>query len=260
MRNEVRHAVPLGLVGDLGDSPIPPDWYIALVQTGAEVVGAAFRNGGPLWVGLDGVDVARVLAADALATNASVSGVFGETEPVRLFVEQWLGYGGRKVEKTAGQRLWQLRSVTPPQPSPGTIRAANPSERDLLTRWMFAFGKEFEAGWISLPADEIRKTFWEHIDNGDVYVWEDQTPVCMSYCNRRTEHGIALSGVYTPDDYRGRGYASNLVASLSQHLLDSGREFINLNTQIANPTSNKIYASIGYQPVADISQVAFAAA
>jgi hypothetical protein len=57
--------------------------------------------------------------------------------------------------------------------------------------------------------------------------------------------------VYTPPEFRGRGYASNLVAHLSQELLDEGRKFCFLFTDLANPVSNSIYQKIGYRPVSD---------
>ncbi|MEO2005035.1 MAG: GNAT family N-acetyltransferase [Candidatus Poribacteria bacterium] len=47
-------------------------------------------------------------------------------------------------------------------------------------------------------------------------------------------------------ELRGRGYASALVAKLSQHMLDSGFSFCVLYTDLANPRSNAIYEKIGY--------------
>jgi uncharacterized protein len=41
------------------------------------------------------------------------------------------------------------------------------------------------------------------------------------------------------------------VASLSQRLLDEGRTFCFLYTDLSNPTSNRIYIDIGYEPVCD---------
>ena len=53
---------------------------------------------------------------------------------------------------------------------------------------------------------------------------------------------------------RGRGYASNLVAAASQLQLESGRTFVFLFTDLANPTANKIYQAIGYEPVIDFDE------
>ena len=51
------------------------------------------------------------------------------------------------------------------------------------------------------------------------------------------------------------GYAA-LVAELSERLL-AERRFCFLFTDLANPTSNKIYQAIGYEPVIDIDQWSF---
>ena len=57
--------------------------------------------------------------------------------------------------------------------------------------------------------------------------------------------------LYTPE-LRRNGYASSVVAHLSQQELDSGREFCTVVTDLSNPTSNSIYQKIGYVQVADM--------
>jgi hypothetical protein len=64
--------------------------------------------------------------------------------------------------------------------------------------------------------------------------------------------------VYTPTGDRGKGYASNLAAWVSRAVMDEGRRFCFLYTNLANPTANKIYQAIGYEPVTDARMVAFA--
>jgi predicted GNAT family acetyltransferase len=66
--------------------------------------------------------------------------------------------------------------------------------------------------------------------------------------------------VYTPPELRGRGYATTLVAELSRWLLGRGNRFCFLYTDLANPTSNAIYARIGYRRVCDALEYRFAAA
>lgn len=63
--------------------------------------------------------------------------------------------------------------------------------------------------------------------------------------------------MYTPPERRGRGYASNNVAAASQAQLDSGLRFLFLYTDLSNPTSNRIYRDIGYQPVCDVDEYRF---
>ena len=70
-------------------------------------------------------------------------------------------------------------------------------------------------------------------------------------------HSITIGGVYTPPEHRRKGYATALVARLSQHLLGLGYQFVNLFTDLSNPTSNSIYCKIGYNPVCDFRMYAF---
>ena len=44
---------------------------------------------------------------------------------------------------------------------------------------------------------------------------------------------------------------------MSQAQLDAGRRFVTLFTDLANPTSNKIYTDIGYEPVCNSIDYAF---
>jgi len=74
-----------------------------------------------------------------------------------------------------------------------------------------------------------------------------------------TQHGEAISYVYTPPQFRRRGYATAMVAHLSQVLLDEGKRFCTLYTDLSNPTSNRIYQEIGYKPVADVVDLLFEA-
>jgi uncharacterized protein len=56
---------------------------------------------------------------------------------------------------------------------------------------------------------------------------------------------------------RNRGYAASCVATLTKLMLDSGKKFCCLYTDLANPTSNSIYQKIGYQPICDVQDWVF---
>jgi predicted GNAT family acetyltransferase len=57
--------------------------------------------------------------------------------------------------------------------------------------------------------------------------------------------------VYTPPYFRNRGYAGACVARLSRQILDGGKKYCVLYTDLANPASNSLYMNIGYKPVCD---------
>ena len=60
--------------------------------------------------------------------------------------------------------------------------------------------------------------------------------------------------VYTPPEHRGRGYASAAVAGVSERLLEQGVR-VCLFTDQANPTSNRIYTALGFEPVVDMANL-----
>ena len=95
------------------------------------------------------------------------------------------------------------------------------------------------------------------VGDRDVYLWEDGQPVSMAAKARPTINGITVNLVYTPPQFRRRGYATSCVARLSQLLLDSGWKFCTLFTDLANPTSNDIYQKVGYMPVCDFNECVF---
>jgi hypothetical protein len=72
-----------------------------------------------------------------------------------------------------------------------------------------------------------------------------------------TPNGIRINLVYTPPEYRRKGYATSCVAALSQTLLAEKRKNCFLFTDLSNPTSNHIYQTIGYQPVCDLNDYWF---
>ncbi|BAZ13807.1 GCN5-related N-acetyltransferase [Calothrix sp. NIES-4071] len=93
--------------------------------------------------------------------------------------------------------------------------------------------------------------------NQTAFVWEDEVPVSLACRTRVTPNGVGISIVYTPEQYRRKGYASACVAALSEHFINQGYKYCFLFTDLANPTSNHIYQAIGYQPAGDCQEYSF---
>jgi uncharacterized protein len=195
------------------------------------------------------------LVQNLLASGWQVPGVLAESSLARQFSQVWAQAAGLSIQENMRERIYELREVTPPSHSPaGYLRPAGPADLDRVADWHLAFTQE-ALGQGSL--EESRKTVARRVAVGDIFLWEDRQPVSMAFRARPTPHGCTVTGVYTPPDLRGHGYASACVAALSQRLLDSGKLFCNLFTDLANPTSNSIYQKIGYQPVCDFTEYCF---
>ena len=86
---------------------------------------------------------------------------------------------------------------------------------------------------------------------GGFLLWEDDGIVSVAGWGAPTPNGVRIGPVYTPPEYRRRGYGSAVTAAVSAHQLAEGRRFCFLYTDLDNPTSNKIYTEIGYEPVCE---------
>ena len=63
-----------------------------------------------------------------------------------------------------------------------------------------------------------------------------------------TEESYRISSVYTRPEYRGQGLARKVVNALKNEILEEGN-IATLNVDQANPISNHLYASLGFEKV-----------
>ena len=183
-----------------------------------------------------------------------IPGVMAPAHIASHFSKVWQNVTGQTSQLHMRQKVYELRTVhMPPMPS-GHFRIAGARDVPQVAEWLHAF--EIEAMGKDGDLDQERAK--RLVKKGNIFVWDcDGAIVSMAMKTRPVTHSISISGVFTPSEQRRQGYATALVARLSQHLLDSGYQFVNLFTDLANPTSNSIYRKIGYHPVCDFRMYAF---
>jgi predicted GNAT family acetyltransferase len=197
----------------------------------------------------------EVMAQNLLAHHGALPGVLGPSLVAEGFAKTWAKVSGAKYRPGMRQRIYELRKVIFPLPlTLGRFRVATADEVELVTQWSLAFQAE-----ALPPGDpgETREAVERRISQQEIYLWEDGQPVSMAAQARPISNGITVNLVYTPPEFRRRGYATACVATLSQLLLDSGWQFCTLFTDLSNPTSNHIYQTIGYKPVCDFNEYVF---
>jgi len=231
--------------------------YLATVLHGDRVVGAAIRT--PPWrlvlSVMDHPGAAHRLVDD-LAGEA-LPGCVGPAMAAEHFAEGWTRVTGVPSRLNTHERAFQLVRVIPPRPATGEMIRSEPSHHALLAAWARAFHEEALDGDPDQDWDLMAER-WIKGTGRTAWLWVDADQVVsLTGVGGLTPHGIRVGPVYTPPALRGRGYASNLVARVSQMQLDAGRQFVFLFTDLANPTSNKIYQDIGYEPVIDVDEYQF---
>ena len=259
---EAEHNLLFGIIAGVraGEYATPP--YFAVVRDGKRVVAVALRTP-PLNLVLSTIDdpaAIGLLADDALTLWPDLPGVLGPSEHARHFADRWAARTGRATSVRTAERVFRLEAVVPPRPASGTMRLAAPPDRARIAAWFVEFGAEALHVTQDLSRMEaFTDRFIARLGGRSMYLWDDDGPVCMTGGSAVTPHGSRVGPVYTPPALRGRGYASALVAAVSQAQLDAGRRFCFLFTDLANPTSNKIYRDIGYEPVCDVDEHRFEA-
>jgi len=245
-----------GLKGQPGGDQLP---YLASITVGDAVVAAAVMTP-PHNVVLsltEEPDALPLFAADCRAAGLDLPGVLGPALVSRAFAELWCRPRGQPFRKSMALRIYQLDTVPALSSVPGRLRRATSADRDRLVAWLTAFGVEtHDETAVGRIEQAVDRDLAGPTTTG-LHVWDDGQPVSMAAAVGPTPHGIRINAVYTPPALRGRGYASACVAALSQLMLDAGRRYCFLFTDLSNPTSNHIYRAIGYEAVCDMDEYTF---
>ncbi len=258
LADEARHNLILGLAGALRDDPsLYPVHELWLVEDGGKAAACALRT--PPYNLVLGGGSDEALGALAREVGGGIPGAVGALPEIDAFVAACVRFHGVTPEARVRQGVYELDTVVAPPSPPGRPRQATSSDRELLVRWWGAFGLE-ALGALEQDDDQNGRNIEHKLSaagNG-IELWElDGEPVSVAGFGSPTPTGIRIGPVYTPPEHRGRGYASALTAHVSAAQLAAGRRFCFLYTDLANPTSNKIYVAIGYRRVCDSVQYAF---
>ena len=260
-REEARNCLMIGVVGRLLQNP---QFY----GEGKPYLGLISDEYGPILAGSmtppfgllvspfreNAGNYFDLLVQDLVESDWPLPDVHAVTPFAEMFAEEWAAQTGGRYEKEMAMRIYKLIEVVTPEDVAGEMVQATMADLELVADWLVEFERE-ALGEEDPSLEKKRKAAERGIERGDWVLWQVKgESVSMCLRTRPTRTGISVSGVYTPPELRGRGYASACVAALSQRLLDEGNAFTSLFTDLANPTSNSIYMKIGYRPLADFDK------
>ena len=257
---EAEHNLIWALTSTLTTNPevYPEAPRFAVALDGDRVVGAAMQTPPHNLILSESAGPAAVIALARALAGEALPGVLGPREAAAEFAARWSASNGRSARHAMAERIYRCSRVIPPRPAPGSSRPTQRVDRDLLIDWLAAFN--LEAGLQAIDSPEVVADRWLAGTGGrTMWLWElgDGQVVSASGVSGPTPHGIRVGPVYTPLEHRGRGYASNLVATATRAQLEAGKAFVFLFTDLANPTSNHVYQAIGYEPVTDVDMWTF---
>lgn len=255
LQYEAEHNALLGVLHTLLHHPerYPEPPYLALIQADDQILAIAIRTppNSLLLSKVQNWNALNLIAQDL--QHEQLPGVEGLVAETEAFVQIWQTLTGQTYQQGVESRIYQLNQVEPVTTAKGYLRLATPGDRPLLLKWVAAFNAEIDI----MSDEEIKRRVDVELKRQSTYLWEDGVPVSMVGGRQFSSTAARIAPVYTPPEYRRKGYATAGVAALSQKLLDQGCDRCFLFTNLANPTSNAIYQKIGYRPVCDWHEYSF---
>jgi predicted GNAT family acetyltransferase len=257
LESRVEHNILATVLASVRRGRSGPRPAFAYVESDAGIVVAAALRTPPRQMLASVMDdaTAEALIDTWLEHDPALPGVGATHEVARRIGRAWEHRTGGRATLRMSLALHTLDRVRgPSRPAAGRLRAARGEERELLAGWRRDF--TLEAG-VGDDASDAAAVVAVAIERGLLHVWDDGGPVAFIGNSPAVAGVVRIGPVYTPPERRSRGYASSAVAALSRAVLDGGARQCALYTDLANPTSNRIYAALGYLRVSEWEDHAF---
>lgn len=257
--NEAEYNLILGFSEHQAKNQSLPDnnQYFGLYQEKV-LIGVSVLNPLNLIVTAMPKSALEYLAAQLFEKKQTIKGVVGPDEASENFALAWTQVSLAIQRKGMFQLIYKLTTLNEIKSPEGHFQLADESHLQLVAGWWKSFFDQ------AVPQDQVTAEqsllgAQRVIKTKSLYLWFDEKnqPVSMCGVVRRTQNGVVIALVYTPTEFRKKGYASALTFEASREQLKSGYQFCALYTDRDNPTSNKIYQDIGYHQIATSKQYLF---
>lgn len=222
-----------------------------------EIVILLFCNVTPYNLVIYAIDSERQIdAAEALADYISgehipITGINGKNEICESFIDQYKKVVDCTFKVKIGMDIMEIRKLNDIKPVEGKSRNAKPSEAKLIADWIIQF--QIEAMISEMDYEEALNKVTKYIEQQKIFVYENtkQKIVTMAIATRNLLHGIAISYVYTPEEFKGKGYAAANIYYMCMYYLENGNEFCTIFADKENPITYRAYEKVGFQILED---------
>lgn len=186
--------------------------------------------------------------------DIKLEAILGRVELIDEFAHRYSKINNLEQKTEMNQRIYRLDKISEVRKQNGKLRLGDSKDINTLIHWVEDCAN---CTGDKISIDIAKQYASELIQNKRLYVWEDDgVVVSMVAKSMKSDNGIVVNWVYTPPEYRRKGYATTCVAEFSNKLLEE-YQFCALYTDLANPISNSIYIRIGYNPVGDSKVISF---
>lgn len=254
-----RHTSLLTVLDGVCRGAFAPAVMLTAQENGATVAAVLRTTGHPALVSAVPRSCAEAVAGVLARVDPDVPGAQGPVAQVEAFAAAWATRTGVRAEAALRMRLFALDALSAPVDVAGCARVVGPAEAaavDLLVAWREAFGAELARGAEGPPRREV--VLDAITSGGGELLWEvDGEPVAQASARAVTAGMSRIGPVYTPLAHRRHGYAAAVTAAAARWALDRGARYVLLYTDLANPTTNRLYPRLGFRPRYDALELRF---
>lgn len=201
--------------------------------------------------------VGRLVETAVSASNRPIHGFLGSQSQVETAVNH-LQIKSTAIQLDDKEKLYSLPLENLRVPSKLATgqwrgRPVQPADLELIVRWRLGYAVE-TMGESDSP--ELRERLKESVKKyqklGRIWVLEDGgQPVAMSAFNATSKEAVQVGGVWTPPEFRSKGYGRCAVAVSLLDARDEGVETAVLFTGEDNIPAQKAYEALGFHHIGD---------
>lgn len=254
----LRHSTLLTVLDSSVKRPVSREALMFEVRDSGRFVGAVYRE--PPWPMLiSALPRAAVGGFVGFLVEQGIGfpAVMGPRDIADDFASRWTAASGSRIAKSEEMRLYALGELLHPRGVPGSPRETTSADEQLVLPFIEEFLRSEGGTHVAGVSEELVRSVWT--EDRDFVLWEDGGEMVGLAASTAVVAGMSRVGfVYTPPEHRGRGYASAVVAVVSERARRRGAEQVMLYADVANPAANSVYRKIGYRSVGDVVEFTFA--
>ena len=202
-------------------------------------------------------DLAPLWQAAVAASQRPIGGLIGPNDQVAK-AKQELDIDDSMAQMDEQEKLYSLTLKdlkVPGELSSGRVmgRRIEPRDVDLVTQWTAAYSVEaLSAEQDPLLEEKSRKSVERSLKEGSTWVLASRgEPVACSSFNTAIKEAVQVGGVWTPPEFRRRGYGRAVVAASLLDARAQGVEKAILFTGEGNLAAQRAYTALGFRHTGD---------
>lgn len=137
----------------------------------------------------------------------------------------------------------------------GELKEILEEEYRKAAEWMREFNLSVNVTHKVGSVEEFVPTIQAKIVKKEIFFWKLSSGESVSMITFQpvSKSGARITCVWTPEQFRRKGYATHMLYALCLKLMTSSCQFLCLFTDLDNQTSNHIYPAVGFKPVEDLN-------